>query len=307
MTKHSITKLKISGEHLKNTLIYLLAIVAIAGAEPKPAKPMKGPAKPEHIKQAKAALPDKAPAKASKERKILIFTRCEGFVHSSIPLGAKTFAMMGEKTGAYTTEESMELEAFTPENLKRFDAILFMSTTKLDPLPEQKKALLEFVRSGKGIIGIHAASDNFYKWEEGAKLMGGLFCGHPWTSKCTVQVKLDEPDHPLNACFKGESFKVMDEMYQFKDPYSRQNQRVLTSLDLSDSDTKNAKGGNAKKIVRTDGDFGVTWIRREGKGRVFYCSIGHNETIFWDNRILQHYLAGIQYALGDYDVPDQIK
>jgi hypothetical protein len=163
------------------------------------------------------------------------------------------------------------------------------------------------VRSGKGIIGIHAATDNFYEWEEGAKMMGGLFCGHPWNAGCTVQVKLDEPDHPINKCFDEKSFRITDEIYQFKDPYSRDNQRIITSLDMNDPDTKAVKGGNPDKIVRTDGDFGITWLRPEGKGRVFYCSLGHNEHIFWDERILKHYLAGIQYALGDYDVPDAVE
>ncbi|MEA2068046.1 MAG: ThuA domain-containing protein [Verrucomicrobiota bacterium] len=292
---------------MKKIIPCLLATTVLASAAPKPAKPMKRPAKPEQIEKVKAALPSEAPAKPSKDRKVLVFTRCEGFVHSSIPLGAKAMALLGEKTGAFTIEESMDLEMFTPETLARFDAILFLSTTRLDPLPEQKQALLDFVRSGKGIIGIHAASDNFYQWEEGAKMMGGLFCGHPWTAKCTVQVKLDEPGHPINAVFEGKPFRIQDEIYQFKDPYSRQNQRIITSLDMSDPDTKATKGGKPEKITRTDNDFGITWIRREGKGRVFYCSLGHNEHIFWDNRILQHYLAGIQYALGDYEVPDEIK
>ena len=185
--------------------------------------------------------------------------------------------------------------------------MLFLSTTRLDPAPDQKEALLNFVRGGKGIIGIHAATDNFYAWEEGAKMMGGLFCGHPWNAGCTVQMKLDEPDHPINACFHGETFKVKDEIYQFKDPYSRENQRIIVSLDMDDPDTKAVKGGKPEQVQRTDDDFGVTWVRPEGKGRVFYCSMGHNHHIFWDNRILQHYLAGIQYALGDYDVPDEIK
>ena len=292
---------------MKKIIPCLLATTVLASAAPKPAKPMKEPAKPEQIEKVQAALPAEAPAKPSKDRKILVFTRCEGFVHSSIPLGAKAMALLGEKTGAFTTEESMDLEMFTPENLARFDAVLFLSTTRLDPLPEQKQALLDFVRSGKGVIGIHAASDNFYQWEEGAKMMGGLFCGHPWTAKCNVQVKLDEPGHPINAVFEGKPFRIQDEIYQFKDPYSRQNQRIITSLDMDDPDTKVAKGGKPEKITRTDNDFGITWIRPEGKGRVFYCSLGHNEHIFWDNRILQHYLAGIQYALGDYDVPDEIK
>ncbi|VGO20165.1 ThuA domain-containing protein [Pontiella sulfatireligans] len=288
--------------------ITVLSIVALAScAIAAPNKNKQGPAKPENIKKVKAALPAKAPAKPKKMRKILIVSRCEGYVHKNIALGVEALKLLGEKTGAYTAEETKELDVFNDKDLAKYDAVLFMSTTKLDPTPEQRAALLKFIRGGKGIIGIHAATDNFYKWEEGATIMGGLFCGHPWTAGCTVQVKLDEPDHPINECFCGESFKVKDEIYQFKDPYSRKNQRIITSLDMSDPDTKAVKGGKPGAVTRTDGDFGITWVRPEGKGRVFYCSMGHNHHIFWDNRILQHYLAGIQYALGDYNVPDQIK
>jgi len=267
----------------------------------------QGPAKAENIQKVVESLPEEAPANPRRPRKILVVSRCEGFVHGSIPLGVKAIELMGEKTGAYAIEETQEMEDFNKKNLKRFDAILFMSTTHLDPTEEQRKALLDFVRGGKGIIGIHAASDNFYQWEEGAKMMGGLFCGHPWTANCNVKVKLDEPDHPINACFQSEAFNITDEIYQFKDPYSRENQRIITSLDMDDPDTAAVNGGHPDTINRKDNDFGITWVRPEGKGRVFYCSMGHNHHIFWDARILQHYLAGIQYALGDYKVPDQIK
>lgn len=289
----------------KSIIVGLLAVLVAGGASA--AKNVLVPPTEQEIKNIEQALPASAPAKPAQARKILVFTRCEGFVHKSITIGAKAFEMLGKKTGAFTTEESSDLTAFSQDNLARFDAILFLSTTKLDPAPEQRKALLDFARSGKGIIGIHAASDNFYEWEDGAKMIGGLFCGHPWTAGCTVQVKLDEPGHPINACFDGQAFKIKDEIYQFKDPYSRQNQRILTSLDLSDPDTKAVKGGHPEKIVRTDGDFGITWIKREGAGRVFYCSLGHNSEIFWNPKVLEHYLAGIQYALGDYAVPDEIK
>ena len=291
-----------------NKIITALSVLTIAsGVTAGENKNKLGPAKPENIQKVKAALPEKAPAKPKKARKILVVSRCEGYVHKNIPLGVEALKLLGEKTGAYTAVETSEMEDFNKANLAKYDAVLFFSTTKLDPTPAQREALLDFIRGGKGIIGIHAATDNFYKWEEGAKVMGGLFCGHPWTAGCTVQMKLDEPDHPINECFHGESFKVKDEIYQFKDPYSRDNQRVIVSLDLSDPDTKAAKGGKPDSIKRTDGDFGVTWVRKEGQGRVFYCSMGHNHHIFWDNRILQHYLAGIQYALGDYKVPDEIK
>lgn len=292
---------------MKKLTTALTALAIASGITAAENKNKLGSASAENISKVKEALPEKAPAKPAENRKILMITRCEGFVHKSIPIGAETIKLMGEKTGAYSVDQTVELDVFTKENLKQYDAVLFLNTTRLDPSESQREALLDFVRSGKGIIGIHAASDNFYTWEEGAKIIGGLFCGHPWNARCTVQVKLDEPDHPINECFDGKSFKVTDEIYQFKDPYSRENQRVLTSLDLSDPDTKAVKGGNPKKIQRTDGDFGITWIRPEGKGRVFYCSLGHNHHIYWDTRILEHYLAGIQYALGDHKVPDQIK
>jgi type 1 glutamine amidotransferase len=286
------------------TMAVILASMSTMGKENKN---KLGPPSEEHVKKVIEALPENAPARPLRKRNILVISRCEGFVHSSIPVGVKAMELLGEKTGAFAIEQTMDMEAFSSSNLKRFDAVLFLSTTQLDPTPEQREALLEFVRGGKGIIGIHAASDSFYQWEEGAKMMGGLFCGHPWTAGCNVQVKLDEPDHPINQCFDGQAFRITDEIYQFKDPYSRSNQRILTSLDMADEDTRTVKGGKPELINRTDGDFGITWVRREGLGRVFYCSLGHNEHIFWDGRILQHYLAGIQYALGDYSVPDEIE
>jgi type 1 glutamine amidotransferase len=123
--------------------------------------------------------------------------------------------------------------------------------------------------------------------------MGGLFAGHPWHEK--VGIKIDDPDHPLVSVFAKRGFYVTDEIYQFRDPYSREDLRVLLSLDMSKT---SAKGG------RKDGDYAVSWIHSVGEGRVFYCSLGHRDEIFWNPRILQHYLDGVQYALGDLKADD---
>ncbi|MEA3365531.1 MAG: HEAT repeat domain-containing protein, partial [Candidatus Hydrogenedentes bacterium] len=56
---------------------------------------------------------------------------------------------------------------------------------------------------------------------------------------------------------------------------------------------------NKDGIRRDDDDFAVSWVRTYGEGRVFYCSLGHRHEIFWNPAILQHYLDGIQFALGD--------
>ena len=137
---------------------------------------------------------------------------------------------------------------FTAKKLAGFDAVVFNNTTKLDfNEPGQRKALMDFVKGGKGIIGIHAATDNFYTWPEAAEMMGGLFVAHPWTAGGTWAIKNVEPNHPLNAAFKGEGFKIKDEIYRQKRLKLVENRRILLTLDLDDPATKSAKGRRGKR------------------------------------------------------------
>ena len=128
-------------------------------------------------------------------------------------------------------------------------------------------------------------------------MLGGKFTAHPWTAGGTWAIKIDEPDNPLMVPFKGEGFKVNDEIYETAPPlYSRSKQLVLMSLDMSDEITKKT----ANKPYNED--TGISWIKNWGEGRVFYCSLGHNHQITWTAPILEHYLRGIQFALGDLKV-----
>ncbi len=244
-----------------------------------------------------AAVPAAARVKPAKPRRILVFWRCEGFFHGSgIAGGNLSIERMAAKTGAFSADFSIDYSAFDAANLARYDAIVLNNTTQL-ALPDEakKQALLEFVRGGKGIVGIHAATDNFYKWPEAAAMMGGLFAGHPWGGGGTWAVKIDEPGHVLNRAFGGQGYKLKDEIYQFKDPYTRADRRVLLSLDLADPETAKP----AEKGARADRDYAISWIRQEGKGRVFYCSHGHAANVFAFAPVVQHFLDGIQYAIGD--------
>ncbi len=243
------------------------------------------------------ASPDKAPATPKKARKMLIFTKCNGFVHDSIPYVTKALEVMGKKTGAYETVVSDDMSVFSAENLVQFDAICFNNTTVLKPNEEQQKAILDFINDGKGIVGIHAATDNFYDWPAGGELMGGFFAGHPWHSGGTWAFKLDDAGHPLNASFEGKGFKESDEIYLIREVGLRDTARVLMSLDYSDEATSTVKDAKPENK-----DNPVSWVKSVGKGRLFYCSFGHNHPILWNAAILKHYLAGIQFALGDYDV-----
>jgi len=364
--------------------------------------------RPDDVTAMMAALPDRAPARPRQARKVLVLGRAAGFVHSSIPLAARTIEEIGKKTGAWSTTITYDAADINDGNLKQYDAIFLASTTGAflddpkDPVATaaRRKALLDFVRGGKGLAGIHAASDSYHEsskapagrgggfnfavlpiamqvaagdanrdgrltreelagfsdawydkldpgksgritqaefpqrlaaippppppaqrgggngqaaatdltpdtqigtWPEFNRMIGGFFKWH-WNDGQSITVKLDEPGHPLNAPFKGQGYVIVDETYTFgRDTYSRRNLRVLTSIDYA---KMSAEDKAKEQNPRADGDYGLSWIRREGKGRVFYEAHGHNEKVYAIRPLLEHITAGLQYVLGDLQVDD---
>lgn len=268
-------------------------LVCDAGGAQTPPPAPEAP-DPAMVEKVKAALPAEAQVKPRSARKLLIFTLTKGYRHSSIPIGAEAIRLMGEKTGAYTAEISDDPNMFRPERLSRFDAVLMLSTTgELFDDPALKQSVLNYVSGGKGWMGIHAATDCFYNWPQYGAMIGGYFDGHPWHENVTIRI--DDPKHPCCAAFEGRPLEIVDEIYQFRAPYSRHKLRVLTSLDVLRTDM------NKEGIRRSDGDFAVSWLHRYGKGRVFNCSLGHREEIYWNPIVLRHYLSGLQFVLGDLE------
>lgn len=258
------------------------------------------PVTPAQIAGIDAALP-KASFAPAKPRRVLVFYRTEGFVHPSIPVGIVALQRLGESTGAYTSVVSDDMALFDPKSLAGFDAIVFLNSTSLQFAdPVHRQALLEFVRSGKGVVGIHAATDNFPTWPEGQALIGGVFHSHPWNAADLSAVKLDDPGHVLNRSFGGKGFWIRDEIYQIVGPYQRDRQRVLLSLDMSKPENARPAG----KLARKDNDFPISWLRAEGQGRVFYTSLGHREDVYFAPAVLRHMFDGLRYALGDLSAAD---
>lgn len=264
------------------------------------------------------AIPAEAYAKPKKPRKLLVFSRTNGFRHASIVTGKLALAEMGEKTGAYEAVISDELSNFEKDKISGFDAICFLSTTQnpFSPFKDEflklseeeraealkyelqlKENLMAFVKGGGGFVGIHAATDTFYEWAEYGEMINGYFNGHPWNAGNEVNIYVEPgmEKHPLTEMFGGERLEFKEEIYQFKAPYDSTKVEMLLRLDPE----KSQKVGGMK---RKDNDYGVAWARNWDDGRVFYCSIGHNHEMYWHPKILRHYLAGIQWALGDYEV-----
>ncbi len=365
---------------------------AIGAAFPQPTAPPRSAQNqtpnPADVEKMRAALPDHAPAKPKRPRKVLVLSKAAGFVHSCIPLVATTMEELGTKTGAWTATVTYDPATITAENLKQYDLLFLNNTTGAfldDPNDEaataaRKKALLEFIRGGKGLAGIHAAGDSYHEakaampapgaptasgrgpgpqlagqlmragdanqdqkltreeaialadswfgkldtanagkvsqadftarfasvlppnpapaggrgpgapqtgrpgkdpqvgtWPEFNRIIGGFFKYH-WLDPQLITVKIDDPKSPLTAMFHGQEFEIHDETYTFgQEVWSRTNLHVLTSIDYD----KMSQADKAKEdYPRADHDYGLSWIRREGKGRMFYEAHGHSERVY---------------------------
>ena len=281
--------------------------------------PQKQFANPADVSAMMAALPDRPYATPQNLRHVLVLCRAVGWVHTSIPLAAKMVEYLGDKTGSWMTAISYDAAAVTPENLKQYDAIFLSSTTGEfldDPNDKaatnlRRQALLDFVKGGKGLAGIHAATDSYHTsgptlsgtWPEFNEAIGGFFKFH-WVYPTLIPVKVDDPNSPLTAMFPRDGFEVVDETYTFaQDSFSRKRVHVLTSVNYAKMSAEN-KAKEPADTKRSDGDYALSYIQRVGKGRVFYEAHGHDEKVYFSRPFVAHMLAGIQYALGDLKADD---
>ena len=260
------------------------------------------------------ALPAHPQAEPLRKHKILVFNLNirdgqERKGHPSIPFANYAIERMGETTGAYQVVFSNDTLMFTPENLAQFDAICFNNTVGVLVESEQlRNSLLDYIWQGGGFIGIHAAGATFVQYPVydqfppfGIMLGGYENGGHPWKPEDWITLKLDDPDHPVNSAFDKDGFYVSDEVFQFREHYSRDKLRVLLSIDTTRTDMSMDRYILPER--RNDGDIAISWVRQYGRGHVFYTSLGHNAHLNWNPPVLQHYLDGIQFALGDLDAP----
>ncbi|MFM8469863.1 MAG: ThuA domain-containing protein [Limisphaerales bacterium] len=231
-------------------------------------------------------------------KKILVITQSKGFQHNPVKRPApdqlclveQQMKELGEKSGVFTTENSQDaIAALTKENLAKFDAVFFYTTGTLLPAGEPREALMDVVKSGKGFIGTHSATDTFHDFKGYTSLINGRFAGHPWGSGTQCSFVNHEPGHPVVAML-GSEFQWKDEIYQYND-YDPKAVRVLYSLDM------------AKTSPKRPYLVPVCWVREFGTGRLFYTNLGHNDATWKDAKYHEHLLAGIKWSLKLIDGP----
>lgn len=263
---------------------------------------------------------------AEPAHKLLFFSKSSGFEHDVISwkkgqpsFAEKILADLGAKH-PWTFEFSKDGSKFSPEYLAGFDAVIFYTTGDLTTpgtdgqpamTPAGKQALFDYVKSGKGFIGLHSASDTFHTANEAKKgadryanhgkeadpyvcFLGGEFIIHGAQQVATNKV--------IDKAFPGfadagESFSFNEEWYSLKD--FNPDIHVLTVIDAPAM-----KGAPYQRPP-----YPTTWVREEGKGRVFYTAMGHREDI-WTNPVFQNILTGaIRWTARDVEaaIPPNLK
>ncbi|GMR22714.1 MAG: hypothetical protein BMS9Abin37_1082 [Acidobacteriota bacterium] len=201
--------------------------------------------------------------------------------HEAIAEGTAAIRAIGAREG-WTVEATEDASRFNDETLARFDVVVFLLTTG-DVLGVKEQAAFErFIRSGKGYVGIHSASDTEHAWPWYGELVGAYFKDHPTIQEATYIV--EDRSHPATKDL-SERWTRTDEHYNFQ-TNPRPNVHVLMTLDESSYDV----GDGAM------GDHPIAWYHDYDGGRAFYTALGHVKDSYDDLLFLGHLEGGITWA-----------
>jgi hypothetical protein len=234
-------------------------------------------------------------SQGNRKKKLLAVGMSMGWEHESVSDALGTLYQLGQESGLWDTWIRTDTRSITKKdlptnqkNLKFFDAVFFMTTGEL-PLDDSQKAdLLSFVKEdGKGFLGAHNATDTFYKWPEYGELIGGWFDGHPW-NQFLATVIVEDREFPAMRHFPA-TFQIWEEIYQAK-TFSREHSRVLMRLDMTKADLT-AKGVRHEEVP-------LAWVHNYGKGRVFYCALGHPPEVWQRADVRNMWVDAVKWATG---------
>ena len=222
----------------------------------------------------------------SKERfvSILVFSKTEGFRHSSIEAGQLAIMDLGKKHG-FKVDTTENAAIFKEENLKNYNVVVFLNTTG-DVLDDgQQLEFNRFIQAGGSFVGIHAAADTEYGWAWYGKLVGAYFSSHPNNPNVReADIDVIKVDH-VSTEILPKHWHCKDEWYNYKD--INPNINVLLNLDESSYEG----GTNGEKHP-------IAWYHDYDGGRAWYTGRGHTDESFSEPDFLAHLLGGINYAAG---------
>lgn len=266
------------------------------------------------IEKIEAIAPSQTRFPSSSTKNILLFSLHTGFEHWVIPHTEEVLKILGSKSKGFAITVSKDIHQFEKASLAKYDAIVLNNTcskpdhrhlfwdqlrteSKEDSASVMEKAqilesnLIEFVSQGGGLLLLHGGITTLNNSPKFSDMVGASFDYHPPQQQ--VEVKLENPSHPLVAAFPKEGFSHVDEPYFYKNAYLDLNFTPLLYFD-------NAKIKSQRANQEfTFGKTYVAWIRPEGQGKVMYIAPSHNAQSFENPALLQFMLDGMQYVVGD--------
>lgn len=276
----------------------ILQIPALATLFLLPAAPAGAQVSAADREKLLAAAPDRATAAAQRPRSLLIFQKTSGWTPPQRALVDTAMAILGRKTGAWrvglVTEDAAVME---PATLARYDAILMNNCNELLLSESQSRALQDFVKGGKGILGL-GSTISIRNWPEHSEMWGGFCYRHP--IKGFIPLKNEDPAHPLTRMFPAEGVRLDDTWYVVYSPtaWSRGKFRMLLSWDWPAGGAP-ATDDKAYPWTRT-GDYPIAYIRQYGRGRLYFNDFMHlRASPIFEASVLQHLADVTQWTLGD--------
>lgn len=259
-------------------------------------------------------------------KKVLFLTHAGLYKHTSLQPAEEAVAEWGKTSGFDVTtlqgykqdSRNLDLSFLTPDFLNSFDGLMLMTNGNLPFTPAQRQSIVDFVRNGKALIGVHCATLTMYDYPEFGQLLGGYYLRSivptDLIGKGKVGVlKVEDQAHPATRVL-GSSWPLNEEFYEFghavwdasrptenvsavgrlhiQMPFSRDRVHVLLSLDTDKTDLSDIP--NVPK-----GDYPQSWTVNAGRGRTFYTTLGHRDDIWTHDAVFRaHVTGGIRWALG---------
>lgn len=261
-----------------------VSIVTCSAPPSQPASPATTPAPTTRGPSTTSPAIDATTTAELEPLQVLVIHETAGFEHESIPAGITAITALGTEHG-FTVRTSDDSSALLDPGVAELDVITFLSTTGDILEAGEERAMEELIRSGKGFVGIHSASDTEYDWAWYGGLIGAYFEGHPAVQPATI--RSSGAGHPAGAGLPA-SFERVDEWYNFR---SLPGPGVVVLATLDESTYEGGTMGENHPIA---------WAQEYDGGRSFYTGGGHTVESYSEPLFRDHIATGILWAAGGH-------
>ena len=235
-----------------------------------------------------------------KQPAILIFSKTNGFRDSNqIATANAALEKIAKDKGwaSFTTENAA---VFNAEQLAKFKAVVWNSTSGDVLTPEQRAAFKAWMEAGGGFVGLHGAGgDPSYKWQWYVDdLIGAQFIGHTLSPQFQQgRLVIEDQTHPATKGLGAEWVRE-EEWYSFDKSPRAKGYHILVTLDEASYAPREKIPLLVDKDLRMGKDHPIVWTHCLGNGRAFYSALGHRAESYAEPKHLAMIAGAISWVAG---------